>query len=107
MSARKGQKRPRVSDESQEEDLHLSDDEGTYVDNIYIPPPIKRQNIQSSNTRLMITHITNHFFKSYAENVILGPFCKVSLAFMKGPLYQVICSVLMPLLGPMVVAKVT
>lgn len=56
----------------------LSDDEGTKVDGIYIPPAQPPTlSMDPTGPRLIITKITNNFFKSYAENEVLGPFNKV------------------------------
>lgn len=68
----------RVLMEENAEDMRFSDEEGTVVDDIFIPAPIKPVTCHISKTRLVITKITNNFFKSYADNVILGPFSKVS-----------------------------
>lgn len=62
---------------SSEEEV-LSDDEGTKVDGIYIPPAQPPTlSMDPTGPRLIITKISNNFFKSYAENQVLGPFNKV------------------------------
>lgn len=71
-------KRKHTEIEEDEKDMPFSDEEGTVVDGIFIPAPIKPVTCHISKTRLVITKITNNFFKSYADSVILGPFSKVS-----------------------------
>ncbi|XP_031641184.1 structural maintenance of chromosomes protein 4 [Contarinia nasturtii] len=73
----------RPSDQSQldEDDDPASmyeDEEGGYrVGDIFIPPPIKPYcSSESHGSRLIITHIMNKNFKSYAGDVMLGPFCQ-------------------------------
>ncbi|XP_030750331.1 structural maintenance of chromosomes protein 4 [Sitophilus oryzae] len=62
---------------SDDEELYGSDDEGTRIDGIYIPPATKPTlSFDPTGPRLMITKIYNNFFKSYAENIVLGPFHK-------------------------------
>lgn len=58
----------------------FEDEEGGFtVGDIYIPPPVKPYcSSESHGSRLMITKIMNTNFKSYAQNVALGPFCHVS-----------------------------
>lgn len=47
--------------------------------NIYIPPaPPATCSLDSKGPRLIITHIENENFKSYAGRRVLGPFHKVS-----------------------------
>lgn len=54
----------------------------TYINGIYIPPPIKPHcSMEAGGPRLMITHIENENFKSYAGIVHLGPFHHVSDTF--------------------------
>lgn len=75
---------PAVSDENiedEEDDLTVSDDEegGTRIGDIYIPPPVKPYcSTESIGPRLIITKICNTNFKSYAGEVVLGPFSHVS-----------------------------
>ncbi|XP_065161270.1 structural maintenance of chromosomes protein 4 [Atheta coriaria] len=66
-----------VSSDSDDE-LNLSDEEGAVrVDGIYIPPaPVPYCSVENKGPRLVITKIVNSFFKSYANNVVLGPFHK-------------------------------
>lgn len=67
--------------EHDEEDLNMSDDEegGTRIGDIYIPPPVKPYcSTESIGPRLIITKISNYNFKSYAGEVVLGPFSNVS-----------------------------
>ncbi|KAK5646128.1 hypothetical protein RI129_004592 [Pyrocoelia pectoralis] len=83
MSSKKTQKRKLPEgDESEDDDVcgnqDLSDEEGGIrVDGIYIPPP-PRLACLANNTgpRLVITDISNYFFKSYAGTQVLGPFHK-------------------------------
>lgn len=65
----------------------FEDEEGGFtVGDIYIPPPIKPYcSTESHGARLMITKITNTNFKSYAQNVALGPFCHVSAVVHSAP----------------------
>ncbi|XP_050294355.1 structural maintenance of chromosomes protein 4 isoform X2 [Anthonomus grandis grandis] len=69
---------PMIEDEdSSDEELNLSDDEGVRVDGIYIPPVRKAALTMDPNgPRLVITKIENSFFKSYGKGVVLGPFHK-------------------------------
>lgn len=75
---------PAVSDENivEEDDdlMNMSDDEegGTRIGDIYIPPPVKPYcSTESIGPRLIITKISNTNFKSYAGEVVLGPFSNV------------------------------
>lgn len=62
----------------EDDDVNFSDEEGTRVDGIYIPPPIKPVcSLDPTGPRLIIRKIVNNFFKSYAEEQTLGPFHKV------------------------------
>lgn len=45
------------------------------------PPPPPAMTNEAGAPRLMITHIVNQNFKSYAGEQILGPFHKVSFLF--------------------------
>ncbi|XP_066249114.1 structural maintenance of chromosomes protein 4 [Euwallacea similis] len=67
-----------LSDSDEEEDERLfSDDEGTNIDGIYIPPvQPPTLSMDPTGPRLLITKIDNSFFKSYAERQVLGPFHK-------------------------------
>lgn len=59
---------------------HISDDEegGIRIGDIYIPPAAKPAlTFDSTGPRLIITHIVNENFKSYAGVQSLGPFHKV------------------------------
>lgn len=73
-----------TNDENADEHLdpmsQFEDEEGGFtVGDIYIPPPIKPYcSSESRGARLIITKIMNTNFKSYAQNVALGPFCHVS-----------------------------
>lgn len=60
------------------EEFTLSDDECTFVDGIRIPPATKPVcSFDPTGPRLIITKIENNFFKSYADEQVLGPFHKV------------------------------
>ncbi|KAK9877855.1 hypothetical protein WA026_020085 [Henosepilachna vigintioctopunctata] len=62
---------------SEDEQLHLSDDEGINVDGIHIPSlKTPANSINSTGPRLIIRKIVNNFFKSYADTQTLGPFHK-------------------------------
>lgn len=66
--------------EHSEEESTLSDDEWTFVDGIRIPPATKPVcSFDPSGPRLIITKIVNNFFKSYADEQVLGPFHKVNI----------------------------
>merc|ERR1712012_1177766 len=53
------------------------EDGGIHVDGIYIPPPpLPALTFDSTEPRLVITHIDNYNFKSYYGPVKLGPFHK-------------------------------
>nr|XP_023017853.1 structural maintenance of chromosomes protein 4 [Leptinotarsa decemlineata]XP_023017854.1 structural maintenance of chromosomes protein 4 [Leptinotarsa decemlineata] len=68
---------PEIEDNESEEEVNLSDDEGTFVDGIRIPPATKPTcSFDPTGPRLIITKISNDFFKSYAEEQVLGPFHK-------------------------------
>lgn len=61
---------------------HISDDEegGVRIGDIYIPPaPKPALTFDTTGPRLIITHIVNENFKSYAGVQTLGPFHKVSI----------------------------
>ncbi|XP_060526989.1 structural maintenance of chromosomes protein 4 [Cylas formicarius] len=60
-----------------DDELNFSDEDGLNVDGIYIPAPLKPTlSFDPTGPRLLITKITNNFFKSYANEQILGPFHK-------------------------------
>ncbi|KAJ8956971.1 hypothetical protein NQ318_012135 [Aromia moschata] len=73
-------KRKHVEDNDENdsaEDIDFSDDEGTVVDGIRIPPAIKPTcSFDPTGPRLIITKIVNNYFKSYADEQTLGPFHK-------------------------------
>ncbi|XP_034666662.1 structural maintenance of chromosomes protein 4 [Drosophila subobscura] len=59
------------------DDAMVCDDEegGTRIGDIYIPPPIPPHcSMESTGPRLIIKKIVNRNFKSYANEVTLGPF---------------------------------
>lgn len=61
---------------------HISDDEegGIRIGDIYIPPaPKPALTFDTTGPRLIITHIVNENFKSYAGVQALGPFHKVKI----------------------------
>lgn len=79
-----------VADENEnsEEELCFSDDDWTFVDGIRIPPATKPAcSFDPSGPRLIITKIVNNFFKSYAEEQVLGPFHKVKVIIDKFMFY--------------------
>lgn len=88
---------PAISEENAEQDdddLNMADDEegGTRIGDIYIPPPVKPYcSTESIGPRLIITKISNCNFKSYAGEVVLGPFSNVSFA-KKGMFMMIICA---------------
>ena len=60
-------------------------DGGIRIDDIYIaPPPPPALTFETDGPRLIITHITNENFKSYAGQHVLGPFHK-SFTSIVGP----------------------
>ena len=66
------------SDSEEDEEDH---EEGGYmIGDVYIPPPPPPPSFSGEETgkRILITHITNIDFKSYAGEKVLGPFHKVS-----------------------------
>lgn len=73
-----GQNALDVSEIREEEEISEDEESGLRIGDIYIPPP---PNPVSSNEttgpRLIITHIENENFKSYAGKQVLGPFHKV------------------------------
>lgn len=71
---------PEAMDE--DEEMFMAEDEegGTRIGDIYIPPPVKPYcSSESIGPRLIIHKIVNYDFKSYAGEVMLGPFCNVSV----------------------------
>lgn len=63
---------------------HISDDEegGVRIGDIYIPPaPKPALTFDTTGPRMIITHIVNENFKSYAGVQTLGPFHKVTCYF--------------------------
>lgn len=66
---------------SESEDDEEDHEEGGYmIGDVYIPPPPAPPSFSGEETgkRILITHITNINFKSYAGEKVLGPFHKVS-----------------------------
>lgn len=64
---------------------HISDDEegGVRIGDIYIPPaPKPALTFDATGPRMIITHIVNENFKSYAGIQTLGPFHKVTNYFL-------------------------
>jgi len=58
---------------------------GIRIGDIYIPPPpAPALTMDATGPRLIITHIENEFFKSYANKQVLGPFHK-SFSSIVGP----------------------
>ncbi|CAH1399854.1 unnamed protein product [Nezara viridula] len=72
--------RPEEKPVSDSEDSDVDDQEGgTRVAGIYFPPPPVQDVCiadENSGPRLIITHIVNYNFKSYAGRQVLGPFHK-------------------------------
>ncbi|XP_014288811.1 structural maintenance of chromosomes protein 4 [Halyomorpha halys] len=72
--------RPGENPVSDSEDSDVDDQEGgTRVAGIYFPPPPVQDVCvaeENSGPRLIITHIVNYNFKSYAGRQVLGPFHK-------------------------------
>ncbi|KAH9645434.1 hypothetical protein HF086_006460 [Spodoptera exigua] len=78
-----------------EEIDHISDDEegGVRIGDIYIPPaPKPTCSFDSKGPRLIITHIVNENFKSYAGVEVLGPFHKEGEAFEVVPNSEIVVS---------------
>lgn len=72
-------KDPDADVESEAEDVEEDDDgdAGTHIGGIYIPPrPAPACTMDANGPRLVITHIDNINFKSYAGKQVLGPFHK-------------------------------
>ena len=66
------------SEESDAEE-YIEEEGGIKIGDIYIPPaPPAVCSVESKGPRLVITHIENENFKSYAGRRVLGPFHKVS-----------------------------
>ncbi|CAL4126837.1 unnamed protein product [Meganyctiphanes norvegica] len=69
----------------EEEDDHEDEPGGIRIGDIYLPPPPPPAcTFDSNGPRLIITHIENEFFKSYAGRQVLGPFHK-SFTSIVGP----------------------
>nr|XP_045624012.1 structural maintenance of chromosomes protein 4-like [Procambarus clarkii] len=74
-----------VEDVEMEEDDDEDDEGGIRIGDIYLPPPpLPACTFDSTGPRLVITHIENEFFKSYAGRQVLGPFHK-SFTSIVGP----------------------
>lgn len=59
--------------------IYDDEDGGVHVGDIYIPPPARPAlTFEPTGPRLIITHIVNENFKSYAGVQTLGPFHKVN-----------------------------
>ena len=72
-----------VEDEPMEEEY--IPEGGIRIGDIYIPPPPPAAcTLDNNGPRLIITHIENEFFKSYAGKQVLGPFHK-SFTSIVGP----------------------
>jgi structural maintenance of chromosome 4 len=67
-----------VVDNEEVEDMEEDEEEGGIrIGDIYIPPPPRPAcTMESNGPRLIITHIENVNFKSYAGKQVLGPFHK-------------------------------
>lgn len=67
-----------VSEIREEEEASEDEEGGLRIGDIYVPPPPKPVcSSETSGPRLIITHIENENFKSYAGRQVLGPFHKV------------------------------
>jgi len=67
-----------VSEIREEEEPSEDEEGGLRIGDIYVPPPPKPVcSSEASGPRLIITHIENENFKSYAGKQVLGPFHKV------------------------------
>jgi structural maintenance of chromosome 4 len=67
-----------VSEIREEEEPSEDEEGGLRIGDIYVPPPPKPVcSNETSGPRLIITHIENENFKSYAGKQVLGPFHKV------------------------------
>merc|ERR1719232_2205283 len=72
-------------DDMEEEEEDYIPDGGIRIGDIYIPPPPPAAcTLDNNGPRLIITHIENEFFKSYAGKQVLGPFHK-SFSSIVGP----------------------
>lgn len=66
-----------VSEIREEEEPSEDEEGGLRIGDIYVPPPPKPVcSSETSGPRLIITHIENENFKSYAGRQVLGPFHK-------------------------------
>jgi structural maintenance of chromosome 4 len=66
-----------VDEDGEDEDGEDRNEGGMYFGDIYIPPPpAPSLTMDASGPRLVITHIENFYFKSYAGKQVLGPFHK-------------------------------
>lgn len=77
------EKRKKTTDEPESDDENIDGEEdeedvgGIRIGDIYIPPPpAPACTMESNGPRLVITHIDNINFKSYAGKQVLGPFHK-------------------------------
>jgi structural maintenance of chromosome 4 len=67
-----------VSEIREEEETSEDEEGGLRIGDIYIPPPPNPVcSNETTGPRLIITHIVNEYFKSYAGKQVLGPFHKV------------------------------
>jgi structural maintenance of chromosome 4 len=73
-----------VSEIREEEEPSEDEEGGLRMGDIYVPPAPKPVcSSEASGPRLIITHIDNENFKSYAGKQVLGPFHKVLEVFYK------------------------
>ncbi|XP_076044466.1 structural maintenance of chromosomes 4-like protein gluon [Oratosquilla oratoria] len=83
-------KEPEKPESNRCEDVEMEDEDedeegGIRIGDIYLPPPPPPAcTFDSTGPRLVITHIENEFFKSYAGRQVLGPFHK-SFTSIVGP----------------------
>ena len=78
-----------IMGENDEEPMELEEEYipegGIKIGDIYIPPPpLPALTMDNNGPRLVITHIENEWFKSYAGKQVLGPFHK-SFTSIVGP----------------------
>lgn len=74
-----------AEDVPMEEDEEEEEEGGIRIGDIYLPPPPPPAcTFDSNGPRLIITHIENEYFKSYAGRTVLGPFHK-SFTSIVGP----------------------
>ena len=69
-----------AKDSSSEDDEVYEEAGGIKIGDVYVPPmPAAYCSSESHGPRLVISHIVNENFKSYAGRQVLGPFDKVMI----------------------------